>query len=209
MTILPLTYLGNTDYFAHIACEDCIIDIGENWIKQSARNRCEILSPNGVATLTVHVSGRGERIATKDVRIDYAKRWQHQHELALLSAYKKSPYYDYYAELFTPWFKRHTEFLADLNIGMLQKVVETLGIACPKISEDYVTATDGDTDLRGKKEFLAASPRTTSALYTQVFADRFGFIGGLSITDLLFCEGPDSLSLLKQHLPQCKQTLCR
>lgn len=198
MTILPVTYLGNTAWWAHLLSEECVIDIGENWIKQSARNRCEILTPNGVATLSVGVCGRGERVATKDVRIDYSKRWQHQHFHALLSAYKKSPYYDYYAEQLEPFYQRRWEWLAEYNLELTRTVLRMMGHSDElRISESYVEAADGDVDLRGKKQFLASTFAGPLQPYTQVFSDRMEFVGGLSIIDLFFCEGPYASELLR------------
>jgi hypothetical protein len=198
MTILPVTYLGNTAWWAHLLSEECIIDIGENWIKQSARNRCEILTPNGVATLTVGVCGRGDRVATKDVRIDYSKRWQHQHFHALLSAYKKSPYYDYYAEQFEPFYCRQWEWLAEYNLELTRTLLRMMGRSDElRISESYVEASEGDLDLRGKKQFLASTFAEPLQPYTQVFCDRMEFVGGLSIIDLFFCEGPYASELLR------------
>lgn len=197
MTILPITYFGNTAWWSHLLCEECIIDIGENWIKQSARNRCEILTPNGVATLSVGVCGRGERVATKDVRIDYSKRWQHQHFHALLSAYKKSPYYDYYADMLEPFFVKRWEWLAEYNIEIARTMLQMMGIERElRVSESYVEATPEDVDLRGKKCFLASTFDEPLRPYTQVFSDRLDFEAGLSIIDLFFCEGPYASQLL-------------
>ena len=204
MTILPVTYLGNTAWWSHLLNEECIIDIGENWIKQSARNRCEIQTPNGVATLSVNVCGRGERIATRDVRIDYSKRWQHQHLYALLSSYKKSPYYDYYAEAFEPFYTRRWEWLVEYNLELTRTLLCLMNVKMElRVSESYVEATPDDLDLRGKKEFLAASCNAAECpAYTQVFEDRMDFQPGLSVIDLFYCEGPYAVQLLRNSLPR-------
>lgn len=197
MTILPVTYLGCTEYFARLLSEECIIDTGENWIKQSARNRTSIVTPNGTAELTVHVVGRGERMATRDVRIDYSRRWQHQHFTALMSSYKKSPYYDFYIDLFRDFYSHRQEFLAEYDIELTRTILRALGSKVElRISDSYVTATEDDTDLRGKKRLLPANAMATPP-YTQVFADRMPFVKGLSVIDLLFVEGPDSTRLLR------------
>ena len=203
MTILPVTYLGNTAWWSHLLTEDCIIDIGENWIKQSARNRCEIMTPNGVATLSVNVCSRGERVPTKDVRIDYSKRWQHQHYHALLSAYKNSPYYDYYADALDPFYTRRWEWLAEYNLELARVVMRLMGVEGElRISESYVDAAPEDLDLRGKKEHLAATFSLPLESYTQVFSDRMEFAPGLSVIDLFFCEGPYASTLLR---PSCSR----
>ena len=182
MTILPITYLGNTAWWSHLLSDECVIDIGENWIKQSARNRCEIVTPNGVATLSVNVCGRGERVATRDVRIDYSKRWKHQHYQALMSAYKNSPYYDYYAEAFEPFYSKQWEWLAEYNLEIARTLLRLMGENRElNISEKYVDATPADLDLRGKKEFLTATYTESLPTYTQVFEDRMDFVAGASL----------------------------
>ena len=96
---------------------DAIIDVGENYVKQSARNRAEILSASGVMPLTVNVV-KGASIHKKpmrEMRIDYSKRWQHLHRTAIRSAYRNSPYYDYFAERFEPLYCRRYDFLYDFD----------------------------------------------------------------------------------------------
>jgi hypothetical protein len=201
VTILPLTYLGGVEWFVHLAGGDAVIDVGENWVKQTARNRCEILTANGVATLTVPVHGYGQKIATKEVRIDNSRRWTHTHWVSLVSAYRNSPFFDHYEELFAPVYERQWDFLIDMNLELLGRVTDALGLrGAVRISREYVTATPGDVDMRGKK--VLRRPADTSTQnpifkeYIQVFADRAPFTAGLSVVDLLFCEGPSARELL-------------
>ncbi len=234
MTILPLAYLGNTEWFARLANEECVIDIGENWVKQTARNRAEILTANGVAALTVPVHGSGPKIATRDVRIDNSKRWQHQHWTSLVSAYKNSPFFDHYQERFAPLYTTgKLNYLTDLNLELLNILTVILGIeGRVKISDNYVVASSEDVDLRGKKALrrdnlsgiygpknaenvenpknaenaennegrsaFASDDGGTMVLpeYIQVFADRTEFVPGLSVIDLVMCEGPAARRLL-------------
>ena len=80
MTILPLAYLPSVEYFAHLLCGGCVVDLGEHFVKRSERNRARILATDGVMELTVHVCHANRpRQPVRDVRIDYSKRWQHQH----------------------------------------------------------------------------------------------------------------------------------
>lgn len=197
MTILPLTYLGSTEWFAHLVRGECTIDVGENWVKQTARNRAEILAANGVATLTVPVHGYGVKIPAKDVRIDNSKRWQHQHWTSLVSAYKNSPFFDHYEARFAAVYTaRRFDFLVDLNLELLGIVTAVLGLETQvKISENYVVAGADDLDLRGKKalrrnENHSPENSASTAEYIQVFSDRMGFVPGLSVIDLVMCEGP-------------------
>lgn len=151
MTVLPVTYLGSVDYFARLLQDDCVIDIGENFVKQTARNRADILTANGPAGLTVPVHGYGAKIATKDVRIDNSKNWQHRHWVSIVSAYRNSPFFDHYEERFAPFYARKFDFLADFDLGLLDVLTGLLGMDSVKISENYVVALPDDTDLRGKK----------------------------------------------------------
>lgn len=205
MTLLPATYLGGTEWFSRVVAGDVVMDIGERWVKQTARNRCEILTSGGVAALTVpvHAGGGGSgagRVATKDVRIDHSKRWARVHWQSMVSAYRSAPFFDHYAGRFEPVFcaRRH-EFLVDLDLELLEIVLQILRLPLPRISSAWVEPAPGDIDLRGKKALRrsAAALSTNSGTpllqvgeYTQVFADRLPFTPGLSIVDLIFAEGP-------------------
>lgn len=209
MTILPLTYLGNTDCFAALLGGECVIDLGENYVKQSYRNRCEILTAGGVATLTVNVvkGGSIRKRPVREMRIDYSKRWQHQQWMAIVSAYCSSPYFDHYAERFEPFFHRRYDFLADLSTGLLETLLPLLGHTQQlRFSDTYLTAAPDDRDLRGAFEPLHRRPDGSLAdgaahyePYDQVFADRLPFAPDLSVIDLLFCEGPAAGDLLRRH----------
>lgn len=200
MTILPLTYLGNIRYYSTLLRKDCVIDLYENYVKQTFRNRCEILTAQGEAALTVNVvkGGSSRKRPLRDIRIDYSKRWQHQHWVSIVSAYKGSPYFDHYSELFAPFFSKEFGWLADLNAGLLETVLQALGSPVqPLFSDRYVEAAVGDEDMRAmfKSSYV---PEAASAFlpYEQVFSDRLPFRPNLSIIDLLFCEGPCAKSFL-------------
>ncbi|MBO4992995.1 MAG: WbqC family protein [Alistipes sp.] len=193
MVILPAAYMPSVEYVARLLREQCVIDLGENYIKRSERNRARILSANGVMPLTVHVeNGNRPRQRMRDVRIDYSKRWQHQHWVSILSAYKSSPYFDHYAEELEPFYRREWRYLVDYNMEYLQTLLRLLGAKCEvQVSEQYVEAAEGDLDLRPKHNegsTFVAEP------YVQVFSDRMPFVENLSVLDLLLCEGPEAIS---------------
>lgn len=197
MTILPSVYFGSIEYWAALvqAGEDAIIDIGENYIKRSERNRTEIMTSNGVMQLSVQLAHANRpRQPMRTMRIDYSKRWQHQHLIAMESAYRSSPYYDYYADRFTPLYEREWRHLVDLNMAILEALCKTLRIKMPRISDTYITATEGDIDLRDKKR--GSTP--CAEPYIQVFDDRQPFVPNLSIFDLVMCEGPEAINYLKR-----------
>ena len=99
MILLPTAYLGNLQYYSKLLSGEACIDLHEHYLKQSYRNRCDILSAGGVMSLTVpvyHTGGVGT--PTREIRIDYSKRWQHRHWQAIVSAYRGSPYFAHYEE---------------------------------------------------------------------------------------------------------------
>lgn len=188
MKILPLAYLGSQEWWREALAPDAVVDVGEHFVKQTARNRCEIATASGRMALTANVI-KGASIhkkAVKDMRLDYSKRWQHQHLVAIRSAYKSSPYYDYYAHHFEPLFERRYEFLYDFTRELVEKVVAIEGWGALRFSESYIVAQEGDCDLRGH-DFLGA--REGSEPYWQVFSERVPFESNCSIIDLLFNEG--------------------
>ena len=193
MVILPLAYMPSVEYVARLLRQECVIDAGENFIKRSERNRAQILSANGVMSLTVNVENANRpRQKMRDVKIDYSKRWQHQHWVSIMSAYKSSPYFDHFAHRIEPFYRKEWKFLADYNQEYTQTLLSLLGINKElPICESYVEASADDIDLRPKK---IESPTFVAEPYFQVFSDRMPFEPNLSVLDLLMCEGPQAVS---------------
>lgn len=198
-TILPLAYLPSVEYFTHLLRGGCVVDLGEHFVKRSERNRTRILAADGVMELTVHVRNANRpRQPMRDMRLDYSKRWQHQHWGALVASYKSSPYFDFYAERLAPFYRRQWEFLADYNLELLDAVCSLAKVPMPALSENYVDAAAGDLDLRPKHR---EGPAFVAEPYFQVFSERMPFAPNLSFADLLFAEGPASVSVLAR----CRQ----
>lgn len=196
MIILPLQYFGSVEYWTAIiqGGDQVVIDIGENYVKRSERNRTTILASEGTMQLSVQLAHANRpRQPMRSMVVDYSKRWQHQHLVAIESAYRSSPYYDYYADRITALYEREWHSLLELNLATLDFVCRALGIERPHIVEQYVVATESDIDLRDKKRgsTFVAEP------YIQVFADRLPFTPNLSIIDLLMCEGPEAINILR------------
>ena len=192
MVILPSAYMPSVEYVARLLRQECIVDLGEHYVKRSQRNRAHILSANGVMPLTVHVENANRpRQRIRNVKIDYSKRWQHQHWVSILSAYKSSPYFDHYASVIEPFYRREWRFLVDYNMDYLHTLLRLLGAKCEvTVSENYVEAAAEDLDLRPRQKedsTFVAEP------YYQVFSERMPFESNLSILDLLMCEGPSAI----------------
>ncbi len=195
MVILPSAYLPSVAYFKALISGDYIIDIGEHFVKRSERNRAQIMTANGVMSLSVNIKNANRpRTPMANVQIDYSKRWQHQHWLAILSAYKSSPYFDYYADTLEEFYKTEYQYLTEYNTALTKLLLRLLSQSDElKISSSYVTATAEDIDLRAKGAQLS---NTSYEPYIQVFADREPFAPNLSMRDLLLCEGPNALTYL-------------
>ncbi len=192
MVILPSAYMPSVEYVARLLREQSIVDLGEHYVKRSQRNRAHILSANGVMPLTVHIENANRpRQKMRDVRIDYSKRWQHQHWVSIFSAYKSSPYFDHYAHEIEPFYRREWRFLVDYNMDYLHTLLRLLGAKCEvAVSEDYVESSPEDFDLRPRQKedsTFVAEP------YYQVFSERMPFVPNLSVLDLLMCEGPSAI----------------
>lgn len=195
MIILPSTYFGNIEYWSALrqGGDNVVIDLGENYVKRSDRNRTEIMTSGGVMQLSVQLSHANRpRQPMSKMEIDYSKRWQHQHRVAMESAYRSSPYYDYYAERFAKLYNREWKYLIELNHATLEAVCAILKCPVPRLSESYIIASDNDIDLRDKRRESSFSTEP----YIQVFSDRIPFTPNLSIYDLIMCEGPSAGDIL-------------
>lgn len=195
MVILPSAYMGSVSYFSHLLRGKYVIDTGEHFIKRSQRNRALILSANGPLALTVNVEhANTPRRPMRDVRIDYSKRWQHQHWVSIVSAYRSAPYFDYYAPQIEPFYRRQWRYLLDYNMEYTEALLRMLGVTSPpNVSERYVEAAEGDLDLRPRHN---EGPTEPVEPYIQVFSDRMPFVAGLSVLDLILCEGPSAIDVV-------------
>lgn len=197
MLILPATYLPDIEYITRLlaAGDDYIIDCGEHYIKRSVRNRTRIMTANGVLDLTVPVvNANRPRTAMHKMQIDYSKPWQHQHWVAIESAYRSSAYFDFIAERLRPFYSENYTSLVEFNLAILTTLLAFLGYTKPlKTTTEYVVATENDVDLRPKHRTTEFS----TPHYFQLFSDRLPFAENLSILDLLMSEGDYATSLLK------------
>lgn len=201
--LLTTAYFPPVNYFSAIKrAETITLEQFENFGKQSFRNRCEIMTANGIIPLTVPVAKANSKTLIKDLRIVYVTPWQKLHFRGIESAYKNSPFYDYYIDDLQPFFEEKETFLWDLNHKILECTCQLLKMDyTPHFTDDYVhEAPAGITDLRNAfhpkalhRQAVATFPDTP---YRQTFSDRFPFTPNLSILDLLFCCGPEAAEKL-------------
>jgi hypothetical protein len=190
----PVSYLA-----ACVHAEEVVIEHEETYPKQTIRNHCNILGPNGKQTLSIPViKVNGHHTKTRDIRLDSSTNWQMNHKRSILTAYGNSPYYLYYSDLFTPCLESHYEFLIDLNRAILQKIFEVIRIT-PKVTltDTFRKEWPGITDIRYTPKKNINQNSTSFPAYTQVFSSRHPFSPDLSSLDLIFNLGPECLSYLE------------
>jgi hypothetical protein len=199
--LLSTAFFPNVQYMSKFLAGKVVIEKYETYPKQTYRNRCNILSANGVLPLSVPVQ-KNYHTLTKDIRIDYSEMWQRNHLIALKSAYKNSAFYDYYFYKFERFFEKRETFLIDLNENVLQTLFAVLKIDADYLyTTDYIFDSTGYTDFRESISPKPSKNRSDEAFvpkpYTQVFCDRFDFVPNLSILDLIFNVGLESKDYLK------------
>jgi len=191
-TIFCSHYLAPIAYYKRLLFSDeVLIESCNFYEKKTYQNRCEILSANGKIALSVPVEKPSRaKVPFKDIRIAYHEDWQHQHLRALSSAYKNSPFFEYYIEDFLPFYEKKTSFLLDLNMGLHHTVLSAIEEQRPTVLTSNFYQQNDVQDLRfsfhPKKEYDGELKR-----YTQVFSDKMDFVPHLSIIDLLFNLGPE------------------
>ena len=195
--IFPTAYLPSIEYVSlFLKTENATIELFETYQKQSCRTRCDVLTANGVQTLTVPViKTNGNHTLTKDIEISYKESWQQTHLRCLESAYRKSAYFDYYFPYFEKIYKQKFNTLIELNEYSMKAILKLL-----KVKKDILYTNDFEKITNENDFRIALSKNKTNMLempeYYQVFSDRHGFVSNLSIIDLLFNEGPNSTNLL-------------
>jgi hypothetical protein len=202
--LLSTAYLAPVQYYSKLAnYNNIFIEYFENYSKQSFRNRCNILSSNGPLALSIPVKRSEDiKVLIKDIKIDNDCRWKNIHLRAIESAYRSSPYYIYYADDILNILKKQFVFLIDLNNEIQQKVLELLGLEINILNTiDFknvpLPCYDFSDSIHPKDRKKKPDNHFSPKSYYQVFNSKFGFVPNLSIVDLLFNMGPNSLNILK------------
>lgn len=199
--IFPTSYFPSISYMAAFLHEaEAEIEQFETYPKQTYRNRCVIMSANGLQVMSVPVSKVfGNHTMTKDMVISYQTPWQQIYQRSLESAYKASPYFDYYFPYIENLFRTKTETLIELNQTALKTILKLLNNNKEiYYTTDYQVVSSEIKDYREIFHPKKTFEKSLFSTYYQVFSDRFSFEADLSILDLLFNEGPMAMQYLKK-----------
>ncbi len=200
--ILSTAYWAPVQYFTKLVLYDEIfIEKHEIYQRQSYRNRMMIYGVNKIQSLQVPVvKGSFKKIPVRDIKIAYDTAWQKNHLKTIESAYRSTPFYEFYIDDILPFYTKKYNFLIDYNSDILTVCFDLLGIdANINFTEKYDFPAKCD-DFRNlihpkkqvdDKNFLPVE-------YIQGFEQRHGFIPNLSILDLIFNTGSDAASIIKK-----------
>lgn len=215
--LLQTTYFGPVQWYQKLhRYEHTLIEQYDSYQKQTFRNRCVIATANGLQALTVPVNtsiilsdpvAEPPKCLLKDVRISDHNQWRRVHWNALQSAYSESPFFEYYADDIRPFFEQKYDFLVDFNEAIRQKMCELIDIhPSVEYTQEFlppqeVSSTPHHPIIHDFRDVINAKHPQPDAdfevkRYWQVFQHKHGFLPNLSILDLLFCMGPESVFYL-------------
>lgn len=197
--VLPLFYLPPVEYFTTLNTykPGILVEREEHFPKQTYRNRADIYSPDGKLTLVVPViKGSKNHTKIKDVKISNDFKWQRLHWMGLQACYRRSAYFEYYEDDLAPFYEKKHAYLFDYNEQLLQFVLKAIKMPITlnyteTYEPQYPTLADYRDAINPKKE-----TNFEQKPYFQVFEERKGFMKNLSIVDLLFNQGPQTINYL-------------
>ena len=200
---LTTAYLAPIQYYSKLFhAGRAVIERYDHYLKQTYRNRCSIAGANGALSLSVPIiKPDNPKTFSSDIRISDHGNWQHLHWHAICSAYNSSPFFEYYADDFSPFYRKKYTWLFDFNEELRRLICCLLEIdPLVSLSECYSKAlpsADFRDTIHPKKDFRQTDPSFVVKEYYQVFRHKYGFLENLSIIDLLFNTGPEARLILQ------------
>lgn len=201
-----LHFLPCVGVFQHYAqAETIVLEAHENYQKGSYRNRCHILGANGLQRLSLPLAkGKNNQLNIRDVQLSHEQDWPRQHWQSIRSAYGNAPFFFYYADQMEESIRQESSSLWDYNMGLLQTVFQLLQwdkkLESSSAYQPRQTDQPGDIRTLFSPKHFANEQNLDWPAYAQVFQERHGFVGNLSILDLLFCMGPQANLYLRAEI---------
>lgn len=197
---IELHYLPSIEYFCAITAFDQVVfERHERFVKQTYRNRCLILTSQGVNSLTVPIQHHTAHVDISSVCIDYSQKWQNNHWRTIESAYRKAPFYEHYADGLKAVIYQNEHYLYQLNLNLLSFCLRSIRSKLIISESVTYTPTLAPTTFDMRSQIDAKKPYSLRNIYRpapyyQVFGN--GFAANLSLIDLLFCAGPDAPKII-------------
>ncbi|MGB1269159.1 MAG: WbqC family protein [Flavobacteriaceae bacterium] len=195
------TYFPTIAHFVAIVhAETVTFEAADNFQKQTFRNRMYVYGANGKLLLNIPVKHNKDKQKTlyKDIEIENVENWQKQHWRSIVSAYKSSPFFEYYEDDIKGIFTKPQTSLYSLNVEVFNILCECIEIEAPILYTDSFSNSTSQFDFRHLVNSKKETPIQLEQ-YTQVFGDKYGYLNNLSILDLLFNEGPNTLNYLESQ----------
>ena len=202
MSLFIPTYFAPISQYSVIYKSDSVVfELDDNYQKQTYRNRCYIFGANGKLSLNIPVKHllKASRKKTKDTLVENDSQWQQQHLKSLQSAYRSSPFFEFFEDDIAKIFNKEYKYLHDVNIDTHLFITDALQIDTSYSKSENYEVTPFIKDYRD----LAIAKKGVEVKtepYIQMFDDKHGFIPNLSILDLLFMEGPNTISFLESTI---------
>lgn len=221
--ILQPGYLPWLGFFEQVYRSDVFIlydDVQYN--KHGWRNRNKIKTAQGTQWLTVPVNvNLSEKPLINQVAINNKTQWRKDHLLSIKYNYSKAPYFKQYIKIFEDAYAKEWDLLIDIDLHFIYQMLSCLGIDKGKIRLSSSLDIGGDTMERlvnicrhfkadefyegaAGKDYIPQGYFEERSIKLEfqdykhpVYKQLYGeFISHLSIIDLLFNHGPDSLAIL-------------
>ncbi len=194
---IPTYFSPISQYQALFNSNSITFEVEDNFQKQTYRNRCYIYGANGKQLLNIPVSipKSTKKTKSKDILVENSN-WQKQHYKSLEAAYNHSPFFEFYKDDLQKLFSKKYTYLLDVNLDSFAFIMEAL-----ELSKEYtLSKVYEETKLNDFRNLADSKKKVEISFlsYIQMFDQKFGFLKNLSILDLLFMEGPNSINFLKK-----------
>ena len=198
--IYPSYFPSIATMVAMAKADKITLEIQDNYQKQTYRNRAYIAHSNGKLLLNIPIrhSKSTRHQKTKDVTPENNFSWLAEHWKSIQVAYRTSPYFEFYEDDLAPLFKEPVLKLQGFNIQILETIAELIGLETQILTSNVF---DKHTELKDMRHLANCKkePSYNFDTYHQVFEGNHGRIENLSILDLLFNEGPNTLNYLQSQ----------
>ena len=196
-------YFPNVNYFANLLQQKSIGFSGDTFYqKQTFRNRTVIYGANKELNLIIPIRHwkKGKKPIDSKIKIAYDVDWQNQHWKSICSAYRSSPYFEFYEHEIAPFYKEEKENLFLFNLSVIDKVMALMD----ESFEYKISSLKGFNKYVDKIIDPKIKPKTKFETYPQVFSSKYDFIPNLSILDIIFNLGPNSSNYLRRLFTENK-----